>query len=77
MYKKVLVTGAKGMLGQDLCPILEDEGYFLVHNTEKHCIQNSVNILLSLFKKNNYNTVIENLGYNNNKRLTIIHFKKK
>lgn len=24
---KILVTGAKGMLGQDLCPILEDEGY--------------------------------------------------
>ena len=23
----VLVTGAKGMLGQDLCPILEDAGY--------------------------------------------------
>jgi hypothetical protein len=56
--------------------LLDDEGYFLVHNTEKHCIQNSVNVLLSLFKKKNYNTVIENLGYNNNKRLTIIHFKK-
>lgn len=25
--KKVLVTGASGMLGQDLCPILEDNGY--------------------------------------------------
>lgn len=24
---KILVTGAKGMLGQDLCPILEDNGY--------------------------------------------------
>lgn len=24
---KVLVTGAKGMLGQDLCPVLEDNGY--------------------------------------------------
>ena len=24
---KVLVTGANGMLGQDLCPILQDEGY--------------------------------------------------
>jgi len=28
--KKVLVTGAKGMLGQDLCPILEDNGYEVV-----------------------------------------------
>lgn len=27
---KILVTGAKGMLGQDLCPILEDEGYEVV-----------------------------------------------
>ena len=57
--------------------LLSNEGYFLIHNTEKPCIQNSVNVLLSLFKKKNYNTVIENLGYNNNKRLTIIHFKIK
>ena len=57
--------------------LLDNEGYFLIHNTEKYCIQISVNVLLSLFKKKNYNTVIENLGYNNNKRLTIIHFKKK
>lgn len=27
---KVLVTGAKGMLGQDLCPILEDNGYNVI-----------------------------------------------
>lgn len=27
---KVLVTGAKGMLGQDLCPILEDNGYDVI-----------------------------------------------
>jgi len=24
---KILITGAKGMLGQDLCPILQDEGF--------------------------------------------------
>ena len=30
MYKKILVTGANGMLGQDLCPILEDEGYEVI-----------------------------------------------
>ena len=28
--KKVLVTGAKGMLGKDLCPILEDSGYEVI-----------------------------------------------
>ena len=27
---KVLVTGANGMLGQDLCPILEDNGYDVI-----------------------------------------------
>ena len=27
---RLLVTGAKGMLGQDLCPILEDAGYEVV-----------------------------------------------
>ena len=27
---KVLVTGANGMFGQDLCPILEDEGYEVI-----------------------------------------------
>lgn len=29
---KVLVTGANGMLGQDLCPILEDMGCFVVES---------------------------------------------
>lgn len=28
--KKVLVTGAKGMLGHDLCPTLEDAGYDVI-----------------------------------------------
>ena len=27
---KILVTGANGMLGQDLCPFLEDEGYEVI-----------------------------------------------
>ena len=27
---KVLVTGANGMLGQDLCPILEDVGFYVI-----------------------------------------------
>ena len=32
---KILVTGAKGMLGQDLCPILEDEGYEVLETDSK------------------------------------------
>lgn len=32
---KILVTGAKGMLGQDLCPILEDEGHEVVETDSK------------------------------------------
>ena len=27
---KVLVTGVNGMLGQDLCPIFEDNGYEVI-----------------------------------------------
>lgn len=27
---KILVTGANGMLGQDLCPILEDAGHYVI-----------------------------------------------
>ncbi len=27
---KILVTGANGMLGQDLCPVLEDEGHEII-----------------------------------------------
>lgn len=44
---KVVVTGANGMLGQDLCPILEDEGYEVletdIHNldiTDKNLVKN-------------------------------------
>ena len=32
---KILVTGANGMLGQDLCPILEDEGFDVIE-TDVH-----------------------------------------
>ncbi len=46
---KVLVTGANGMLGQDLCPMLEDEGFDVVetdiHNLDITDIKNVENVL--------------------------------
>lgn len=33
---KVLVTGAKGMLGQDLCPIFEDAGMFVIETDKEN-----------------------------------------
>jgi len=47
---KILVTGAKGMLGQDLCPILEDSGYEVIEtDIDKLDITNfsSVNTVIS------------------------------
>ncbi len=42
---KILVTGANGMLGQDLCPILEDEGYEVIEtDIDNLDITNSDNV---------------------------------
>ena len=56
--------------------LLENEGYFLIHNLEKNCIKNSLNILISLFKTKKYKITIEYLGYKKKKTLAIIEFKK-
>ena len=46
---KILVTGASGMLGQDLCPILEDNGYDVIetdiHNLDITDIEQCKKIL--------------------------------
>lgn len=46
---KILVTGANGMLGQDLCPILEDEGFDVIETdidnldvTNKKCSEDFI-----------------------------------
>ncbi len=47
---KILVTGAKGMLGQDLCPTLEDKGHELIeadiHNFDITDKKNSEDFIL-------------------------------
>lgn len=62
---KVLVTGANGMLGQDLCPILEDEGLEVVetdvHNLDITNIQN----IEEVFSAENPDIVIHCAAYTN------------
>jgi len=46
---KILVTGANGMLGQDLCPVLEDVGFYVIETdkenldiTDKEMVENVI-----------------------------------
>lgn len=57
--------------------LLSDEGYFLIHDTERKNGQASIKVLLSLFEQKNYTLLIEELGLNQIKMMTIIKFKKK
>ncbi len=49
---KVLVTGASGMLGQDLCPILENIGAFVVPTNRSN---------LDITKKNDVNNFVKQI----------------
>ena len=62
---QVLVTGANGMLGQDLCPILEDEGFEVIE-TDKDTldITNWENID-KVFSKEKPDIVIHCAAYTN------------
>lgn len=62
---KILVTGAKGMLGQDLCPVLEDNGYEVFETdvdildiTDLECVEN-------IFSSQRPDIVIHCAGYTN------------
>lgn len=48
---KVLITGAKGMLGQDLCPTLEDLGCFLIETDIDNLDITKKKMLKILFQK--------------------------
>lgn len=63
--KKVLVTGANGMLGQDLCPLLEKEGYSVIKtDIDTMNITNFENVE-SVISSNSPDIVIHCAAYTN------------
>lgn len=63
--KKILLTGANGMLGQDLVPILEDEGYEVIE-TDAHTLDiTDFDIAKNILEKNKPDIVIHCAAYTN------------
>ena len=62
---KVLVTGANGMLGQDLCPILEDVGCFVVETDIHNLDITDSELCEKVINEVNPNLVIHCAAYTN------------
>ena len=62
---KVLVTGAKGMLGQDLCPILDDCGYDVIETGRHEFDITDPSASQSYIEKNKPDCVIHCAAYTN------------
>ncbi len=62
---KILVTGARGMLGQDLCPILEDNGYETVETDIHNLDITDINAIKQVLSEENPDIVIHCAAYTN------------
>lgn len=62
---KILVTGAKGMLGQDLCPILEDNGWDVIETDVHNLDITDAKIVESVLNETNPDIVIHCAAYTN------------
>lgn len=65
MSKKILVTGANGMLGQDLCPILEDEGYEVVETDVHNLDITKYDVVKNVLSKEVPDIIIHCAAYTN------------
>ncbi len=62
---KILVTGAKGMLGHDLCPILEDNGWDVIETDVHNLDITDAKIVESFLAEANPDIVIHCAAYTN------------
>ncbi len=62
---KILVTGANGMLGQDLCPILEDFGYEVVETDVQNLDITDFERVVEVLKSENPDIVVHCAAYTN------------
>lgn len=62
---KILVTGAKGMLGQDLCPILEDEGFDVVETDVETLDITDLSQVEEVLSQKNLDFVVHCAAYTN------------
>ncbi len=62
---KILVTGANGMFGQDLCPILEDEGFEVVETDADTLDIVDINQVKEILDRENPDAVIHCAAYTN------------
>lgn len=62
---KILVTGATGMLGQDLCPILEDEDFEVIETGSKTLDITDITAIKEFVKKQNPDCIIHCAAYTN------------
>ena len=74
---KVLVTGANGMLGQDLCPILEDNGYEVIETDIQNLDITNSKMVEKVFLKEKPDYVIHCAAFSDYVLFTCIVFQRK
>lgn len=62
---KILITGANGMLGQDLCPILEDNGYDVIETDIHNLDVTDYKACKAIISKENPDILIHCAAYTN------------